>query len=93
MKQSLLHWNMDIFRPCLPNKNLLQLSLAPVILHLPVAPVSEWRDNESAGIPEVLIPIRYCSCDHPDLDTLVLIVIPQLTDPLEVLRVTHLRLV
>ena len=59
---------------------------------LPVAPVRQRGDDKAARVAQVLVAVGDCGGDHPHHDTPLLPVVPQLTDPVKVLRVLNVDL-
>ena len=57
------------------------------LAHKPVATICEWRDNQTTTVTKILVTIHDCSCDHTYCYHTLLIIIPKLSNPLEIVDV------
>ena len=55
-----------------------------IYLHQPVTPICQRSDDQSGGIPKVLVPVHVVRGDHLHGDLLILPVVPQLRYPIEI---------
>ena len=60
--------------------------------YLPVTPVGEWGDDQTRGVPQVLVAVGQLGSDHLNLTLATRPVIAHLTQPLKIIGVSDVVL-
>ena len=61
------------------------------INNLPITAVCQRCDDQPSRIPEVFVPVLEVCCDHVHMNTVLLLVVPQLTDPIKIIDGGHVQ--